>query len=142
MEIKFVVVGEPFGKKRPRARVIGGHASIHNDPANERYELKVINAFQQAYPDNEYPIYEKGAFVKAKIVAKYAIPKAFSKKQRLLATLDFIRPTKKPDLDNVAKTILDALNGFVYHDDAQVVSLEIEKIYGENASVSIELWRI
>jgi Holliday junction resolvase RusA-like endonuclease len=138
MEIKFIVIGEPFGKKRPRARVIGGHAAIHNDPANERYELKVINAFQQVYPDNEYPIFPKGAYVGAVIKATYTIPKAYSKKQTMMAKLGLVKPTKKPDLDNIAKTILDALNGFVYHDDAQVVSLKIEKVYGDNANVAIE----
>ena len=44
--ITFTVAGEPFGKKRPRASSFGGHARIHNDPENERYELKVINAYK------------------------------------------------------------------------------------------------
>ena len=40
-----------------------------------------------------------------------------------------ISPTKKPDVDNVIKIILDALNGFAWHDDSQVVNLQIEKKY-------------
>ena len=58
MEIKFVVIGEPFGKKRPRARVIGKHASVYNDPANQNYELKVVNAFNQVY-HGEYPMFDE-----------------------------------------------------------------------------------
>jgi Holliday junction resolvase RusA-like endonuclease len=40
-------------------------------------------------------------------------------------------PTSKPDLDNLAKIVLDALNGILWADDCQVVKLEITKEYGE-----------
>ena len=137
MEIEFIVNGEPFGKKRPRATSFGGHARIHNDPANERYELKVINAYQNKYGVSETPKYDKGLYVGATIYAYYSIPNAFSKKKIDLAKLGYLRPTKKPDCDNVAKSILDALNGIVYHDDSQVVSLVVEKVYGENAYTKV-----
>lgn len=35
--------------------------------------------------------------------------------------------TRKPDADNIAKLILDALNGYAYMDDKQVVMLAVEK---------------
>jgi Holliday junction resolvase RusA-like endonuclease len=35
----------------------------------------------------------------------------------------------KPDVDNLAKAILDALNGVAYEDDSQVYSLEVQKWY-------------
>ena len=35
--------------------------------------------------------------------------------------------TYKPDVDNVAKSVLDALNGVAYRDDSQVVSLSVLK---------------
>lgn len=50
---------------------------------------------------------------------------------------DFIRPKTKPDLDNVAKVILDALNGIAYHDDSQVSRLLIEKRYAEEPRVEV-----
>ena len=51
-----------------------------------------------------------------------------------------IRPTKKPDNDNIAKIILDALNGVAYQDDKQVVSLQVEKYYTEaDEMVTVEL---
>ena len=37
--------------------------------------------------------------------------------------------TSKPDADNYAKLILDALNGVLWRDDAQVVRLFAEKVY-------------
>ena len=38
---------------------------------------------------------------------------------------------KKPDVDNIAKAVLDALNGIAYDDDKQITSLVIDKKYGE-----------
>jgi len=38
--------------------------------------------------------------------------------------------TKKPDIDNLAKAVLDALNGVAWHDDSQIYQLHIIKYYG------------
>jgi len=57
--ITFIINGEPFGKKRPRATSRGGFARIHNDPENERYELKVINAFQSKYGKSVETYFDK-----------------------------------------------------------------------------------
>ena len=50
-----------------------------------------------------------------------------------------INPTKKPDLDNIAKAILDSLNGIAYKDDSQIVSLLISKKYSDRPRVEITL---
>ena len=50
-----------------------------------------------------------------------------------------ISPTKKPDLDNIAKAILDSLNGIAYKDDSQIVSLLISKKYSDRPRVEIAL---
>ena len=42
-----------------------------------------------------------------------------------------VLPTKKPDVDNIAKVICDVLNGIAYHDDTQIVSLNVSKVYTE-----------
>ena len=48
-----------------------------------------------------------------------------------------IYPTTKPDTDNIAKSILDSLNGIAYKDDKQIVSLKVDKYYTEIPSVSV-----
>ena len=48
-----------------------------------------------------------------------------------------ILPTKKPDADNIAKAILDALNGLAYYDDAQVVHLEVQKRYSNEPRAEV-----
>lgn len=50
-----------------------------------------------------------------------------------------LRPTKKPDLDNVIKSILDALNKVAYHDDTQIVSLSMEKFYSDSPRVEVTI---
>jgi len=50
---------------------------------------------------------------------------------------DEIYPTIKPDTDNIAKIILDSLNGIAYKDDKQVIRLSVEKRYAEEPSVSV-----
>lgn len=73
------------------------------------------------------------------IIAYYEIPKSVSKKKKQEMLEDKVRPTIKPDTDNVAKSILDSLNKIAYKDDKQVVSLEVKKYYAEIPSVSVEI---
>lgn len=49
------------------------------------------------------------------------------------------KPCKKPDIDNIAKVILDSLNDIAYHDDTQVVSLCVVKKYAETPRVEVEI---
>ena len=71
------------------------------------------------------------------IIAYYEIPKSISKKKKQEMLEDKIRPTIKPDTDNIAKSILDSLNGIAYKDDKQIVSLKVDKYYAEVPSVSV-----
>lgn len=38
-------------------------------------------------------------------------------------------PHVKPDVDNFSKAILDAMNGLIWHDDAQICELQAVKMY-------------
>ena len=53
-----------------------------------------------------------------------------------------IKPTKKPDADNIVKIICDALNNIAYKDDTQVVDLQVKKIYGGTEKVIVEIEEI
>src|SRR5699024_4888088 len=67
------------------------------------------------------------------------IPKSTSKKRRKLKNERVIRPIVKPDIDNYTKGILDSLNGIVWKDDSQVVSLIANKYYSDNPRVEIQI---
>ena len=72
-----------------------------------------------------------------RIVAYYEIPKSTSKKRRKDMLEHRIRPTKKPDWDNIGKIICDSLNAVAYHDDAAVVDAHVRKFYAETPKVDV-----
>ena len=74
-----------------------------------------------------------------RIKVYFDIPKSISKAKKAEMLLNSIRPTKKPDCDNIAKAVLDSLNGIAYKDDKQVVFLTVEKFYGDTPKVCLIL---
>ena len=48
-------------------------------------------------------------------------------------------PIGRPDADNYAKLVLDALNGVLWRDDSQVVDLHVRKVYSEHLGFAIEV---
>jgi Holliday junction resolvase RusA-like endonuclease len=73
------------------------------------------------------------------ILAQFEIPKSWPKWKRDAALLGIYTPGR-PDIDNVAKAVLDAFNGIVYKDDAQVYELTVKKIYGQPLMVATVSW--
>ena len=69
----------------------------------------------------------------------FPIPQRMSKKARSAALAGETYPTKKPDIDNLLKAIMDAFNGVLYNDDKQVVMVTMRKIYGEREGAVITL---
>jgi Holliday junction resolvase RusA-like endonuclease len=64
------------------------------------------------------------------LLAEMPIPASWSKRKRTDAILGILRPTGRPDLDNVYKLMADAFNGVVFRDDALIVTMRCRKIYG------------
>lgn len=137
IELKFRIPGECRGKMRPKASAFGGHAKVYTPAKQVEYENWVRLCFKNAFPDFE-PI-EAGRPIEAHISVFLAVPQAFSKKKRKEALEGIIKPTRKPDVDNAAKSVLDSLNGISFHDDAQIVSLRVDKAYGNESWVDVEL---
>ncbi len=59
--------------------------------------------------------------------------------KRAAALAGTVKPTGKPDADNVLKLVSDALNGIVFKDDAQVVTATLEKAYGAVPGLSVHI---
>ena len=97
-------------------------------------------AFRSSYR-GQVPAFDKGVPVKACIEIVQAIPKSWSNTKTIKAERGEIAPvSRNGDVDNIAKSILDALNTLAYEDDAQVTTLIISKRYGADpyAAVRIE----
>lgn len=73
------------------------------------------------------------------IITVFVSMKNLNKKQKEQAQCGLLKPTTRPDVDNIAKGILDPLNGLVWKDDKQVFRLVIEKQYGESDYVNVEI---
>lgn len=134
MTFTFEIIGEPQGKGRPRFSTRGGFVKTYTPKKTASYE----NFVKVCYL-NKYKGQKLDGEIIAEIIAYFPIPKSFSKKKRSEAIEGKIRPTKKPDTDNIAKTILDSMNGIAFEDDKQVVALLVKKLYGEEAKVVVSL---
>ncbi len=77
--------------------------------------------------------------VRLRIVAYFPVPQSYSKKKRGECIAGVIKPTMKPDIDNVIKAALDAMNGVVFDDDKQVIELLVAKRYTERGEGYIEV---
>jgi Holliday junction resolvase RusA-like endonuclease len=122
MEVQFIVPGEPQGKGRPRF----GNGRTYTPAKTIAYEKLIARKAAEAmryFPDGvtALPCY-------VRIDAYKGIPKSWTRAKRLRA-MDGLEIPGKPDLDNVAKAVLDALNGVVYADDVQVTRLLVTKQY-------------
>ena len=100
------------------------------------YANWVKNCFIQQFPEHNPMIYE-GKELQIKIVAYFEIPKSKSKKFKEQAINGIRRPITKPDTDNIAKNIKDALNKIAFPDDSQIVTEIIEKRYSERPKVEV-----
>lgn len=119
--VEFIVAGRPLAKGRVRFTG-AGHAFTPDRTV--AYESKVALAAQAAMtgrPPDTGP-------VAVMLYAYLPIAVSWPLKKQLAAELGHLRPTGRPDLDNIAK-MLDALNGIVWADDSQIVEFHSFKRY-------------
>jgi Holliday junction resolvase RusA-like endonuclease len=126
MKQTFTIIGEPMGKQRPKFSRAGSFVKTYTPEATANYEQWVKLSYMQQRGDTAI-IDDKEIAVT--ITAYFKIPASVSKKKAEQMRLGYIRPTKKPDFDNITKIICDALNGLAYKDDAAIVSAIVEKYY-------------
>lgn len=115
MIYEFLVPGPITGKARPRMNTRTGKA--YTPSKTKKYEYEIKQWFINKYPN--FKTLETR--LKIQIIAYYDIPKSTTKKQAEKMERQIISPTKKPDIDNIAKIVLDALNKLAYKDDTSVL---------------------
>lgn len=116
MSMIIVIDGEPMGMQRHRYRVNWGRHFVQEyTPAESaEYKKKVAAAYTGRMLE--------GA-IKVEIWSFFKIPKSASKKDKALMEQNILMPTKKPDIDNIQKIVLDGLQGRAYEDDKQIVEV-------------------
>ena len=131
--IYFTVMGKPQGKERPR---FDSRRKITYTPTKTKNYETLVRTSYRTQCKNEIPL--AGA-ISAEIVAYFPIPKSAKKAEREEMQAGTRKPTTKPDMDNIIKAILDALNGYAYKDDAAVVKVIAEKRYSTTPRVTVKL---
>ena len=130
MKIAFTVEGEPRGKERPRF----GNGQVFTPDKTTTYENQVKIAYYEQCGNVKFP---EDSQLELFVTAYYKIPKSASKKKKEAMLSEQIRPTKKPDGDNILKVVADALNGVCYKDDKNLVSMSIEKFYSDMPRIEV-----
>ncbi len=119
--VDFTVPAVPVAQPRPRATMAGKHARVYGaaskHPVNA-FKATVRMAWQEAHDGTPFegPISVDALFV-------FPRPKSFPKKGGRMWK------ATKPDRDNLDKSLLDALSGVAWADDAQVCSGLVQKAY-------------
>lgn len=133
MIYEFEVPGKVVGKGRPRLNSYTG--IVYTPTKTKDYETLVEQYFLLKYP--KFKIIE--GRLKVSIIAYFSISKT-TKKSDINKMLDNnISPTKKPDIDNIVKVVLDSMNKFAFKDDNQITKLEVEKKYSLEDKVYIKI---
>lgn len=126
--IRIIKEGKPMSQTRHRHTSRGGFVRTYDPMAKDKEDFV-------KYVSENYDIKKIEGMIDVMIIANFAIPKSYSEKRK--KALDGQMRPKKPDVDNIAKFYLDALNKTLYDDDAQIVSLNVIKRYSILPSVII-----
>ena len=125
------IYGLPVAQGRPRLTTRGGFAHAY-DPAKSREWKRTVHieaAREVAKAAARFPL--EGPLA---LVLCFYMPRPKSLPRRVT------HHTKRPDVDNLAKAVQDAIgDGCVYRDDAQIVSLLVTKEYDEKPGVGIDV---
>ena len=130
------------GQRRPRARKQGRAVSVYKTAQDRKREAAIAAAYIEACKAAYLYLVRapKGVPVRVSIATRRNVMSS------LRVSEGNVQPdTSTPDADNIAKSVLDALNGVAYDDDSQVDELHIYKLLRERGAepktlVNIE-WR-
>ena len=113
---------DPVAKQRPRFNTYSKATYTPAKTKNAEKEIAIayINKFGKTML--------KGP-LEMKVICEYQVPKSYTKKKKNLAKEGLLPKLTSPDVDNLSKTVLDALNKIAYEDDKQVISLLSTKRY-------------
>lgn len=134
MRTRFVVYGEPQGKGRPKFSKVGDHVKTRTPDQTVIYENLIKTEYRSQCNGLQFP---DQAQLDMRVMAFYQMPSSVSKKKRQQMLDQKIRPTKKPDADNILKVVADSLNQIAYRDDAQIVDTQVRKFYSDRPRIEV-----
>lgn len=140
-EIVLIIDGNPFGKQRPRVVRTGKGASrAFTSEKTMQYESYVKVLYRRKY--GRHTSFKEDDELHLDIKAYYEIAKSTPKYLKEMMLTGVVKPTKKPDVDNIIKIIADSLNEVAYKDDKQIVACSCQKFYASNPRVELVLSKV
>lgn len=127
--IEFVIPGVPTAWARA-----GAKGAIRFTPAKQRSFMAAVRTIGAAAMRGAPPL--SGA-IELSVKAAYPWPKSATPKKRAVPGAHW--KTSRPDADNCAKIIADALNGIAFQDDAQITSLHVWKVMDDRPSLTVRI---
>lgn len=132
-KVAFSVPGAAVGKGRPKFARRGAFVTAYSDKKTVSYENLVKMYASEAV--GNLPPFNGPVCLTLKI--SVMPPASWSKRKTSDALLGRVRPTTKPDIDNIMKSICDAMNEIVYVDDKQVCDVWVSKHYAATSEVRV-----
>lgn len=134
--IEITIPGEIQAQGRPRFARRGGFVQTYDPPESKKYK-EVVK--YHAMPHKPKELLNEALAVEINIFK--TPPQSISKvkKNRVELENESLRPLTKPDVDNYAKGIKDALTGIIWTDDSKVVELVIRKFYSLNPRAEVKV---
>lgn len=131
--MQFTIDANPVPKGRPKFSKVGGFVKTYSPKKTVDYEQIVRQTAAQAMGSTD--LLETPVAVYLYI--RLPIPRSYPRKRSEACLKGLERPTKKPDIDNLAKSVLDGINGVIWRDDSQIVSLHVTKVYSTQPGVDV-----
>lgn len=135
-KVEISIKTDAIGKGRPKFALVGGHAVAYTPKKTKEQEEFIRHEFIK-HAGTDHADYE--GTVRIFIDVGYQISKSKSKKEQEFMRKNYWNVKKKPDLDNVIKLILDALNGVAFKDDSQIISIDATKSWMDDPITFIRL---
>ncbi len=125
--MRIQINGTPIPYARPRVT-----SRVTYDPrSKDKSRIKKI-LLAKGFEPFQIPL-------RVNLIFELYIPKSASKKKQLEMKEGKIKPSKKPDLDNLIKFILDCSNGILFSDDSQILEIIASKRFSDNPSTIIHI---
>jgi Holliday junction resolvase RusA-like endonuclease len=112
---------------------VGNFTKVYTDKQTLTYEAMIATFAKQAMGGTELLKTPVSVF----LYVRLPVPQSYPKKRKEACLSGAEKPCKKPDIDNIAKTYLDAMNGVIFVDDTQVIDLHVKKLYSVVAGVDV-----
>lgn len=128
---------KPLPQPRPRFARRGNFVTTYDTPKIKTYKKHIEISVRNEMASKKIRMTERPLIIN--LTFTFAPPKSYPKYKVKEIMSGKMKYTKNVDVDNLAKAVMDAINGVAYQDDRQVIELGVKKQYGEKDAIHINI---